>query len=153
MRPVAELKAWIRFNASDAVATGDRLFSAASGNPTSPPWLGSLLMSLFFTVQSESDKRVKDVRSSSGIAAFASDAGDMAHWVEAGRCDERFALQATALGMRNAMLNQPVEVAALRAQFASYLGLRAGRRDLVVRFGYGPETPRSLRRAVDAVLV
>ena len=150
---VAELKTWIRFNAAEAVATGDGLFSAASGNPTAPRWLGSLLMSLFFTVQGKNDKYAKQVRSSSGIAVFASGASNKAQWVEVGRCYQRFALQATALGMRNAMLNQPVEVAALRPQFASYLGLGAGRPDLVVRFGYGPETPRSLRRAVDAVLI
>jgi hypothetical protein len=150
---MAELKAWIRFNGGDAVATRDGLLSAASGNPALPRWLASPLMSLFFTVQSENDKYAKHIRSSSGIAVFVSDSSDRAHWVEVGRCYQRFALQATVLGMRNAMLNQPVEVTALRPQFASYLGLRAGRPDFVVRFGYGPEMPRSLRRTVDAVLI
>jgi hypothetical protein len=63
------------------------------------------------------------------------------------------ALQATALGIRNAFLNQPVEVAALRPHFAAALGLGDQRPDLVVRFGRGPAMPRSLRRPVDAVLV
>jgi hypothetical protein len=73
--------------------------------------------------------------------------------VEVGRCYERFALQATALGIRNAFLNQPVEEAALRPEFAEALNLGAGRPDLVVRFGRGPEMPRSPRRPVEAVLV
>jgi hypothetical protein len=150
---VAELKSWIRFNADEAVAKRDGLFTLASGNPAMPRWLGEPLMSLFFTAQSENDKYAKQVRSSSGIAVFVSAASDKAHWVEAGRCYERFALQATALGMRNAMLNQPVEVAPLRPQFASYLGLNSGRPDLVVRFGYGAEMPRSLRRSFDTVLM
>ena len=89
---------------------------------------------------------------SPGIAVFVSETSDKAHWIEAGRCYARFALQATTLGIRNAMLNQPVEVAGLRPQFASYLGLTGGRPDPVVRFGRGPETPRSLRRTVDAFL-
>jgi hypothetical protein len=73
--------------------------------------------------------------------------------VETGRCYERFALQATALGIKNALLNQPIEVSALRPQFATYLGMGDRRPDLVLRFGYGPETPRSLRRSLDRVIV
>jgi hypothetical protein len=49
------------------------------------------------------------VRCSVGIAVFVGLAPDKAHWVEVGRCYERLALQATALGVRNAFLNQPVE--------------------------------------------
>lgn len=149
---VAELKAWIRFGDGEAVRTGDGLFSRTSGNPSVPRWLGSLLFSLLFTTRSENDKYAKHIRSSAGLAIFISDANDRAHWVEAGRCYERFALQAAALGIRNAFLNQPVEVAAMRPQFASFLGVAGRRPDLVVRFGRGTEMPRSLRRPVQAVL-
>ena len=154
---VAELKAWIRFSAADAVRLGDGLFAASSGNPVLPAWLGSMLFGLAFTPKSENDKYAKHIRSSAGIAVFAAKnldrGGDKAGWVEAGRCYERFALQATALGVRNAMLNQPLEVAALRAPFAASVGLAARRPDLVVRFGRGPKLPPSLRRPVAAVLV
>lgn len=51
------------------------------------------------------------------------------------------------------MLNQPVEVAAVRPQFATSLGLGTLRPDLVVRFGRGVKLPPSLRRSVQAVLV
>ena len=51
------------------------------------------------------------------------------------------------------MLNQPVEVATLRPHFASLMGAGSGHPDLIARFGYGPEMPRSLRRPVDAVLI
>ena len=63
---------------------------------------------------SEADEYARHIRSSSGIAIFAGQAADKAHWVDVGRCDERFALQTTALGLRNAHLNQPVEVTLLR---------------------------------------
>ena len=72
---------------------------------------------------------------------------DKAHWVETGRCYGRFALQATALSIRNAFLNQPVEVGVVRPQFAAWLDLRADERpDLVVRFGRGPAMPLSMHR-------
>ena len=93
------------------------------------------------------------MRSSAGIAVFVGQTADKANWVEVGRCYERFALQATVLGIRNAFLNQPVEVATLRPPFAAAVGLSGQRPDLVVRFGRGPVLPRSLRRPVEAVLV
>jgi hypothetical protein len=150
---VKELKTWIRFNGRDAVQTRDGLYSATSGNPNIPAWIGEPAFGWFFSSKSENDKIVRQVRSSAGIAVFVGQTADKAHWVEVGRCYERFALQATALGIRNALLNQPVEVAALRPQLGAALGLGEQRPDLVVRFGRGPTLPRSLRRPVAAVLV
>ncbi len=150
---VKELKTWIRFNGAQAVRTGDGLYSAASGNPSIPTWIGELAFGWFFTPKGENDKYTRQIRSSAGIAVFAGLAADKAHWVEVGRCFERFALQATALGIRNAFVNQPVEVASVRPQFAAAVGLTGQRPDLVVRFGRGPALPRSLRRPVQDVLV
>lgn len=111
------------------------------------------MFGLMFRPRTENDKYARQLRSSAGIAVFVSDKDDKAHWMEAGRCYERFALQATALGIRNAFVNQPVEVASLRPEFARYLGLDGARPDLVVRFGRGRDMPRSLRRPVEAVLL
>lgn len=150
---VEELKMWIRFSGDEAVRTGDGLYAAASGNPSLPPWLGNRLFDMVFTPKNENDKYAKHVRSSAGIAVFVADDASPAHWVEVGRSYERFALQSAALGIRNAFLNQPVEVPALRPQFAKFLGVGNRRPDLVVRFGRGPKLPPSLRRPVQAVLV
>ena len=150
---VKELKDWIRFNGADAVRMRDGLYSACTGNPNIPSWIGDMAFRWLLTAKGENDKVAQQVRSSAGIAVFAGQTANKAHWVEVGRCYERFALQATALGIRNAFLNQPVEVAALRQPFATALGLGNQRPDLVVRFGRGPVLPRSLRRPVEAVLV
>jgi hypothetical protein len=149
---VRELESWIRFNGADAARTRDGLFSVSSGNPSMPAWVGDLAFGWFFTAKGENDKIARQVRNSAGIAVFVADVADKAHWVEVGRCYERFALQATALGIRNAFLNQPVEVAAVRSPFAAALGLTGQRPDLVVRFGRGPSLPPSLRRPVEAVM-
>ena len=150
---VEELKSRIRFGSDEAVKTGDDLYSATSGNPSVPRWIGRALFGMFFKPKSENDKYARHLRSSAGVAIFVSEGNDKSHWVEAGRCYERFALQATALGIRNAMVNQPVEVSSLRPQFASAFGIDSGRADLVVRFGRGPVMPKSLRRDLQTVLV
>ena len=126
----------------------DGLFAGACGNPALPAWLARLLLPFVFTERGENDKYRAHIQSSAGIAVFVSERDDKAHWVEAGRACQRFALQATALGLKYAFVNQPVEVPRLRQQLASYLGLGARRPDLIVRFGAGPELPRSLRRPV-----
>ena len=150
---VKELKTWIRFNGTAAVRTADGLYSAASGNPSIPSWIGDLAFEWVFTPNGENAKYARQVRSSAGIVVFVGQAADKAHWVDVGRCCERFALQATALGIRSAFLNQPVEVASVRPHFAASVGLTGQRPDMVLRFGRGPALPRSLRRPVQAVLV
>jgi hypothetical protein len=149
---VEELATWIRFSEHEAVQTGDGLFLGASGSPGVPRWLGRILMRGFLTASSENDRYTRQVRSSAGIAVFVGAEATPTRWVDVGRCYERFALQATALNIRNAFLNQPVEVARIRPAFAEWLGLGSRRPDLVVRFGRGPRLPVSLRRSVRAVL-
>lgn len=150
---LGELKSWMRFHGADAARARDGLSSMSSGNPAIPTWLGELAFDWFFTARGENDKIARQVRSSAGIAVFIGESADKAHWIEVGRACERFALQATALGIRNAFLNQPVEVASVRSDFATALGLPGRRPDLVVRFGRGPMLPRSLRRPVESVMV
>lgn len=147
-----ELISWIRFNEREARRSLDGLWSRTSGNPEMPRVLSRLLLPLVLTPRSQNRKDVPWITGSAGVLVFVSDVDDVAHWVEAGRCYERFALQATALGIRNAFINPPVEVGALRSQFATWLGVGSKRPDLVVRFGYGPEMPRALRRPLGEVL-
>ena len=150
---VSELKSWIRFSSADAVARGDGLFGKSSGNPTLPSWLGTLMFQFVVTADSENDKYTRQLRSSAGVAVFAAAQADKAHWVDVGRAYERFALQATVMGVRHAHVNMPVELAAMRPVFGSAIGLGQQRPDLVIRFGRGPTMPPSLRRPVEAVLV
>jgi hypothetical protein len=147
-----ELKHWIRFNDSDAVATLDGLSARASGNSEWPAWVARLLLPLVLTESAENEKYRNQIQSSAGIAVFVADRSDQAHWVEVGRACQRFALQATALGLKQAFVNQPVEVPQVRKQLASFLGIGDRLPDLVVRFGFGPELPKSLRRPVEQLM-
>ncbi|MEM7064431.1 MAG: Tat pathway signal protein [Cyanobacteria bacterium P01_B01_bin.77] len=148
-----ELKTWIRCNESHAVATGDGLYSRSMGNPDMPTLLANLILRFVIKPEIQNKKDEKYIQSSSGIAVFFSGIDDKAYWVEVGRCYERFALQATVLGVQTAFINSPVEVPELRTQFANWLGIGECRPDLIVRFGRGPVMPHSLRRPVEDVLV
>ncbi len=149
---VAELRDWIRFNPTAAMETGDGLFSATTGNPSIPTWFGRMVFDWFFDKETENEKYAKQIRSSAGVAVFVGEKDDREHWVRVGRSFQRFALQATALGIRTAHVNQPIEVANVRPVFAGWLGIGEARPDLVVRFGTAPPMPMSLRRPVSAVL-
>jgi nitroreductase len=149
---VRELKSWIRFSPRDAMTRGDGLFAAASGNPPLPDWIGPSLFALVLKPNTDNDKYARQIRSSAGLAVFVSERDDKEHWVRAGRACQRFALQATALGLKHAFINQPVEVASLRPDLAALVGLPLRRPDIVMRFGYGTALPFSARRSVDAVL-
>lgn len=150
---VTELKAWIRFNPDSALAARDGLYTAASGNPTLPSWLGPSVFELFFRKAAEHDKIAEQVRSSAGIAVFVAASDDREGWTGVGRAYQRFALRATVEGLKNAFINQAVEVPEVRGTLQSLLSLGDRRASLVVRFGWGPAMPKSLRRPVRDVLV
>lgn len=148
-----ELQAWVRFNARDAIRTGDGLYGPVMGNPDVPRWLGKLFMRLAFSSKAQNRKDAHNIQSAGAIAVIFSEQNDPKHWIEAGRCYQRLALQAAAVDLRTAFINQPIEVSDLRPRFAHYLGLGERRPDLVVRIGHAPLEPKSLRRPLDDVIV
>ena len=130
---MTELQRWIRFNPRATLKTGDGLFSAASGNPALPDWLGPAMVGLTLRSKSDNARYAGQIASSSGLAVFVGAEATPANWVQVGRACQRFALQATALGMKVAFLNQPVEVPGQRAEPAALAGLPGRRPDLVMR--------------------
>lgn len=149
---VKELKRWLRFNPRQAIAHGDGLYSVASGNPALPNWAGPTMFDMAFSATSEREKYARQIDSSSGLAIFIGAQADHDHWVRVGRACQRFALQATALGLKLAFVNQPVEVPSFRPQLAAIAGAPERRPDILMRFGYATALPFSPRQAVDSVL-
>ena len=151
-----ELIAWLRFNKKEALSALDGLYSGCSGNPQVPRWLGGMFVA-GTDPQQQAEVDARKLRTSPAAVVVATEADDRDAWVRAGQVYERLALQMTALGIKSAFLNQPIETAALRAQFQSALGLGARLPQLLpqllLRFGYAAALPRSLRRPVDDVLL
>ena len=111
-----------------------------------------MMFDMLVQPKSENDKYARQLNSSTGIVVFIAAKEDHEHWVRAGQACQRFALQATALGLKHAFVNQPVELAQFRPELAALIGMEGRRADIVMRFGYGPELPFSARRPVEAVL-
>lgn len=149
---VDELIHWLRFNQRAALAARDGLYSRCSGNPEVPGWLGRMFVA-GTKPQQQADADAAKLASSAGALVIASAGESKSAWVRTGQVYERLALQMTALDIKSALLNQPIEVAALRGQFGSALGLAAAQPQLLLRFGYAADLPRSLRRPVAQVLV
>ncbi len=148
-----ELVSWIRFNNRQALRRGDGLSSRANRRPPLPAWLGWALAKPLLDPEAQSARDAKQIRSSAGLAVFIAADDDKAAWVDVGRAYQRFALQATALDIRTALLNQPIEARPLLPQFEDWLQLKGERAMLMARFGHGPKAPFSLRRPVEDVIV
>lgn len=112
-----------------------------------PRWLGQMFVS-GTQPQEQADADAKKLRSSSGAVVVVSTSDDKTAWVRTGQVCQRLALELTALGLKSAFLNQPIEVAKVRGQFQSALNLKMGLLRLLVRYGFADSLPSSLRRPV-----
>ncbi len=75
-----------------------------------------------------------------------------ADWFAAGMAMERVLLEACASGLQTSLVNQPIEVSALR----SWLGQALERKNfpqLIIRMGYGKPAPWTPRRSVRDILL
>jgi hypothetical protein len=148
---VDELVAWLRFNKGEATRTADGLFTACTGNPQVPRWLGKMFVTTG-TADQQAETDAANVRSSAGLIAITSAEDDRRSWIDAGRVYQRLALTLTTLGIRSAFMNQPIEVADLRPELQRVLGDGSAYPQLLLRFGYAEPMPYSLRRPVETVV-
>ncbi|MCC7428062.1 MAG: nitroreductase family protein [Alphaproteobacteria bacterium] len=147
-----ELAAWLRFNDSAALRTGDGLASRAAGHPPIPDWLARLIIGFVLSPRSQARRDALMLASTAMLAAIVAAENTPRAWVEAGRACQRLALQAAALDLRTAFVNQPIEVPSLRGELHRLLGLGDGQAMLLLRVGSGPLAPYSLRRPVATVI-
>lgn len=147
-----ELISWIRFNEAEANRYHDGLSSKATGSPSSPRMIGKLFMKFFLNAKAQSKKDEKYIRSSSALMVVLSENDDMVSWINTGRSFERLALCATALGIKNAHINQPCEVPELKKKLQKLLSAGNLHPQLILRLGYAEPLPGSPRRPVSEVI-
>ena len=149
---VDELIYWLRFEKNEALSSLDGLYSRCSGNPEVPRWLGQIFVA-GTKPQQQADVDAKKFRSSPSAVVIASESDDKTAWVRTGQVYERLALKMTSLNIKSAFLNQPIEVADLRSQFQSAMGMGESLPQLLVRFGYADPMLRSLRCPIEEVIM
>ena len=149
---LAELNRWLRFNKKEALASDDGLYLRCLGKTELPGWLGRMIVAGSKPRQ-QADADARNLRSSSGALVIAAQGESRSSWVQTGQVYGRVALQLTALNIKSAFLNQPIEVAEVRRQFQSAMGLGGTAVELLVRFGHADPMPRSMRRPVEQVLM
>ena len=150
---LTERRKWLRFNEREALHRRDGVYVRRCGGRALPPWLATPACDILTGVPAGSDEYVRRARSSGGFAVLAGAGRDPCDWVAVGRVCERFLLQATALNMRAAVVNEPIAARAARIELASCLGLQSRTPDVLIRFGYGPASTRSLRRPLERVML
>jgi len=149
---VNELLSWIRFNKATAMKTGDGLYSATTGNPSVPTWLGKIFMKFAVNPKTEADKWVDLIHSSSDLMIFIAQRNDPKAWINLGRSFERTMLMATLLNIHHANANMPCEEIEVRNKLIQQLHFTNGEQPLLlVRLGVSEKMPYSLRRPLGSV--
>jgi hypothetical protein len=147
-----ELAEWVRFNDEEAAEQKDGLRSRLLQAPEVPTWMGKLYMNHFVSAEGEAKKARELVESSSALVLFTALNNNKEGWVNLGRCYERMALMATALGIRHAHVNMPCEERAVREKLKRSLGYVTEEPLLLIRLGYAEAAPRSYRRRLEEVM-
>ena len=96
------------------------------------------------------DKQLAD--ESPVLAVLGTDGDNVTDWLEAGQALERVLLHAYTNGLQASYLNQPIQVASLRAKLQNLLGA-AGFPQILLRLGYPTdEIDAAPRRSLDDVI-
>ena len=148
-----ELLAWIRYNRADSERTGDGLSNAVLGAPDLPRWLAKIIVRAMLNARTQNRTDAKHLAAASHLLLITSGSDDHAAHVAAGRVLQRLLLRATAAGIATAFLNQPCEVAALRAGLRENLPIDGHHPQILLRIGYARKAACSRRRPIDDVIV
>jgi hypothetical protein len=117
------------------------------------PWSALEVVPLrdFGVVKPVPSRTAAEYESEPTIALLYSRGDDREQWVRSGQALERTLLTASVRGLASTLMTQPIEVSKLRELLTiSATGAVA---QAVVRFGYGPPSAPSPRRALSSVLL
>ena len=143
---VRELVDWLRFSEKEAMKKGDGIWSATMGLPALGRTIGSFIMKRLVTPRSEARRWKKLFRKSAGFVLFSVAQDDPEHWIRLGKSFQRFGLETTAMGLKHAHMNMPLEEEPVRQKLAASFGIGKMTPLLLLRIGYADPAPYSFRR-------
>ena len=144
-----ELAAWLR---SDSEHQADGIPSHDLGVSDWLSFAGPVWVRTFKRGNHEAARDAEIATHSPVLAVLGTEQDDPRAWLQAGQALERVLLHAQANGISASFLNQPIEVETLRPQLASLIGC-SGFPQVLLRLGYGPDTPPTPRRSVRSLLI
>jgi len=144
-----ELAAWIH---SRRLASRDGMSGASMGLPDLLSPVGALVVRTFDLGKGVAAEDHRIAQGSPALALLGSPRDVPLDWLRTGRVLSRLLLELTAAGVSSSYLNQPIEVDDLRPDLRRVAGLR-GVPQLLLRLGYGPTTPPSVRRPLSDVVI
>lgn len=147
-----ELLSWIRFNKAHSERTLDGLSYAVMGAPNLPAWMTKPIIRLALKANAQNKADGKKIASASHLLLLATDDDTIPAWIAAGAVLQRLLLLLTEQGIASAWLNQPCEVAELRARLGRELALGGQYPQLLLRLGYAAPLPYAKRKPVEAVI-
>ena len=147
-----ELLSWIRFNKAHSERTLDGLSYAVMGAPNLPAWMTKPIIRLALKANAQNKADGKKIASASHLLLLATDDDTIPTWIAAGAVLQRLLLLLTEQGIASAWLNQPCEVAELRARLGRERALGGQYPQLLLRLGYAAPLPYAKRKPVEAVI-
>lgn len=145
-----ELAAWVH---SRRGASQDGMSGSGFGMPDILSPIGALVIRTFDIGNgiAAGDKN-KILEGSPTLAVFSSPGDTPDNWMQTGRALSRVLLTLAANGVTASYLNPPVELTLHRPKLQSIVG-SIGTPQLLMRFGYGPNSEPTVRRDVEQVLL
>ena len=147
-----ELIQWMRFSEKEAMQKGDGLHTRCSGIPSMGRWAGSFVLRNLVTAKSEEKRLLKQLHKTALLVMFTTQNNSIVDWVKTGIVFQRFALDATRLGLCHSFLNLPCQIPKVRKMMINDLGL-VGFPQLIIRLGYSQNMDYSFRRRVHDVII
>ena len=144
-----ELASWVH---SRCAVSRDGMSAANFGMPDVLSGVGALVIRTFDLGDGVAAKDDAIASGSAALIVVASATDRPRDWLTTGMAHVDLLLAIAAAGMTCAYLNEPIEVDALRPRLKAVAGIR-GVPQLLLRVGYGPEIPPSVRRPVGHVLI
>lgn len=147
-----ELMDWMRFNKKQINDTKTGLTYQALGVPSMPGFLSKPVVGMFLKPGKQNKSDLEKINSSSHLILITTENNTPEEWINLGRTLERFLLTTTGLGIANAYMNQPCEVAPLAKEIQQSFPINQEFPTQIVRVGYANPMPYSPRKEVESII-
>lgn len=152
----AERYRWMRFGDDEARRRGDGITTDSLELGGMARWMAGRYFNpeswMFrFGAENAAKQARGQVRSAGAIALLTTLRNGRAPWLAAGQAYERFALTATALGVAQQPLSEPLETEAGRTEVMHRFGLVGEQPLMLLRLGHAKPPEESVRRNVALV--